>query len=364
METIIITGGSGFIGSHFTRLALTETDKFIVVIDKLTYAGNLENLQDVLQDHRFQFHQGDITDRNFINELLNKYNPTAIVNFAAETHVDRSIDNADVFMQTNIIGVYELLEAVRHYLLKKDCCDKELKLLHVSTDEVYGSLGKNGKFEEISPYRPSSPYSASKAAADHLISAYHKTYGLNVLITNSSNNYGPYQFPEKLIPLMILNAYEGKPLPIYGDGKHSRDWLFVEDNCRGILKVLEHGQAGEQYNIGSEVELNNKQVVERICDIIDKEYLNIIDGNGKRVKQSCKNQIIFVEDRPGHDERYALDTSKIRHQLGWKPYCDFDSGIRKTISWYIENGEWCANVKKNFDRKRIGLPLDTLKNCI
>jgi dTDP-glucose 4,6-dehydratase len=322
----------------------------VVNLDKLTYAGNLESLADVMDNPNHIFVRGSIEDRKLVGELLQQYHPDAIVNLAAESHVDRSIDGPADFIQTNIVGTFELLEATRAYWYNLSGAEKDsFRFLHVSTDEVYGSLGSVGFFTEESPYRPNSPYSASKAAADHLVRAYHHTYALPVLTTNCSNNYGPYQFPEKLIPLMILNALELKPLPVYGDGQNVRDWLYVEDHCRALLIVLEKGRPGEVYNIGGNSEKTNLQVVYALCDILD-ELRPRADG------KSYREQITFVADRPGHDRRYAIDAGKIRRELGWVPRESFETGLQKTVEWYLDNLEWCRRVQDgSYRRERLGL---------
>ncbi len=348
MDTILITGGAGFIGCNFVRLVLAETDAHVVVLDKLTYAGSLENLAHALNHPRFEFVQGDIADRREVRRLFSERRPTAVVNFAAESHVDRSIDDAGDFIQTNIVGAFELLEAARHHFagLEEDQ-RAAFRFLHVSTDEVYGSLGPEGLFAETTPYAPNSPYAASKAGADHLVRAWHETYGLPTLLTNCSNNYGPYQFPEKLIPLMILNALEGKPLPIYGDGGNVRDWIYVEDHCRGVLEVLRHGQPGGKYNLGGRSERTNLQVVDAICDILGEE---------RPRETSYRDLKKFVRDRPGHDRRYAIDDSKVQDELGWRPRHDFESGLRATVRWYLNNRAWCEAVQAGkYGRERLGL---------
>jgi dTDP-glucose 4,6-dehydratase len=359
METLLVTGGAGFIGSNFVRLVLSETDARVVVLDKLTYAGSLESLSGLLGDPRLVFLQEDIADRKAVRRLFAEHRPTAAVNFAAESHVDRSIEDASAFIQTNIVGAFELLEAARHYL--KDGLQEgpgdAFRFLHVSTDEVYGSLGPTGLFSETTPYAPNSPYAASKAAADHLVRAYHETYGLPALVTNCSNNYGPYQFPEKLIPLMILNMLDGKALPIYGDGGNVRDWLYVEDHCRGILAVLRRGTPGEKYNLGGRSERNNLQVVDTLCDLVEAE-LPAADNPALRGRglDSYRGLKTFVADRPGHDRRYAIDDTKIRCELGWEPRHDFTAGMRATVRWYLANRAWCAAVQAGkYERERLGL---------
>jgi dTDP-glucose 4,6-dehydratase len=358
METILITGGAGFIGCNFVRLALAETGARVVVLDKLTYAGSLENLTDVLDDSRFEFVQGDIADRREVRRLFAEKRPTAVVNFAAESHVDRSIDDASAFIQTNIVGAFELLEAARHHLATLDGEGRRaFRFLHVSTDEVYGSLGPEGAFSETTPYAPNSPYAASKAGADHLVRAYHETHGLPALVTNCSNNYGPFQFPEKLIPLMVLNALEGKPLPIYGDGGNVRDWIHVEDHCRGVLEVLRRGRPGEKYNLGGRSERTNLQIVDTLCDILEGE--RPAAGNpalGGRGIASYRDLKTFVADRPGHDRRYAIDDGKIREELGWTPRQTFEEGLRATVRWYLAHRGWCESVQTGgYGRERLGL---------
>jgi dTDP-glucose 4,6-dehydratase len=357
METLLVTGGAGFIGSNFVRLLLAETDARIVVLDKLTYAGSLESLSGLLGGPRLVFAQEDIADRRAVRRLFAEHRPTAVVNFAAESHVDRSIEDASAFIQTNIVGAFELLEAARHYLKDGPGDGPDtFRFLHVSTDEVYGSLGPAGLFSETTPYAPNSPYAASKAAADHLVRAYHETYGLPALLTNCSNNYGPYQFPEKLVPLMILNTLEGKPLPIYGDGGNVRDWLYVEDHCRGILAVLRRGVPGEKYNLGGRSERTNLQVVDTICDLVEGELPAA--GNpalAGRALAAYRDLKTYVADRPGHDRRYAIDDTKIRRELGWEPRHDFTTGMRATVRWYLANRAWCEAVQSGYGRERLGL---------
>ena len=348
MSTLLITGGAGFIGSNFVRLAMAESDHRLVVLDKLTYAGHRATLRDLLDDPRLDFVEGDIGDRELLDRLFREHRPAAVVNFAAETHVDRSIDTPRPFFETNVLGTLELLDASRRHDLPA-----EFRFLHVSTDEVYGELGDEGAFMETTPYAPNSPYAASKASADHLVRAYHRTYGLPILITNCSNNYGPYQFPEKLIPLMIANASEGKELPVYGDGMNVRDWLYVEDHCRGVMQVLTDGRLGESYNIGGHGERNNIEVVDRICDALEAlrpaADNGAIDGSYRDLKQ-------FVQDRAGHDRRYAIDPTKITDELGWKPRHDFESGLAATVRWYLEHRDWCAEVQSAgaYARERLG----------
>jgi dTDP-glucose 4,6-dehydratase len=358
METFLITGGAGFIGCNFVRLALAETEARLVVLDKLTYAGSLENLSGVLDDLRLTFVLGDIADRATVRKVFAEHRPTAVLNFAAESHVDRSIEDASAFIQTNIAGTFELLEAARRHLAGLgDAEGRTFRFLHVSTDEVYGSLGPTGAFSETTPYAPNSPYAASKAGADHLVRAYHETYGLPALLTNCSNNYGPHQFPEKLIPLMTLNALEGKPLPIYGDGGNVRDWIYVEDHCRGVLTVLQQGRPGEKYNLGGRSERTNLQIVDGICEILESE--RPAAGNpalrDRRIA-SYKDLKKFVTDRPGHDRRYAIDDTKARTELGWETRHDFASGLHATVRWYIDNQPWCEAVQAGtYERERLGL---------
>jgi dTDP-glucose 4,6-dehydratase len=355
MDTILVTGGAGFIGCNFVRLALAETEARVLVLDKLTYAGSLESLGDVLGDPRLRFLRGDIADRATVHRVFLEHRPSAVVNFAAESHVDRSIDDASDFVRTNVAGAFELLDAARLYLAAAPAAERErFRFLHVSTDEVYGSLGPTGAFTESTAYAPNSPYAASKAGADHLVRAFHETYGLPALLTNCSNNYGPYQFPEKLIPLMILNALEGRPLPIYGDGGNVRDWLYVEDHCRGILEVLRHGRPGEKYNLGGRSERTNLQIVDTICDLLEEERLAA--ENPALAGRSYRDLKTFVADRPGHDRRYAIDDGKIRNELGWEPRHDFASGLRATVRWYLANRAWCEAVQAGkYGRERLGL---------
>ena len=348
---LLVTGGAGFIGSNFIRLVLNlYQDIHIINLDKLTYAGNLDSLRDIEQDSRYTFVQGNICDAEFVQQLFNKYKPDTIVHFAAESHVDRSIDGPAAFIETNINGTFTLLEAARKYWSGLNNDDKSrFRFLHISTDEVYGSLDDTGCFTEGTPYAPNSPYSASKASSDHLVRAYYHTYGLPVLMTNCSNNYGPYQFPEKLISLMILNALEGKKLPVYGTGQNIRDWLYVEDHCRAILTVLAKGVPGEKYNIGGHNEKTNLSIVHTLCDILDVKRPR---ADGK----SYREQITFVKDRPGHDIRYAIDASKIQRELGWVPEETFETGIAKTVDWYLNNLTWCRRVTNgSYRRERLGI---------
>ena len=344
--TLLVTGCAGFIGSNFVHVWLREHDEPIVNLDKLTYAGNLANLREWANDPRHVFVKGDIGDRALVQALLAEHQPRAVLNFAAESHVDRSIHGP--FIQTNIVGTFNLLECVRDYWsgLPNER-QQAFRLLHVSTDEVYGSLSPSDPaFAETHPYEPNSPYSASKAASDHLVRAWHHTYGLPVLTTNCSNNYGPYHFPEKLIPLVIHHALAGKPLPIYGDGQQVRDWLYVEDHCRAIARVLEAGRVGETYNIGGWNEKPNLDVVHTLCDTLDRLRPRS-DG------QSYRSQITFVKDRPGHDRRYAIDARKIERELGWRPQETFESGIRKTVEWYLAHADWVADVTSGAYRQWV-----------
>jgi dTDP-glucose 4,6-dehydratase len=345
---ILVTGGAGFIGANFILDWFAQSDEEIINLDNLTYAGNLENLASLKEDKRHVFIKGDIRDSSLVINLLAKFKPRAIINFAAESHVDRSIEEPDSFIQTNIVGTFRLLEATRGYWdeLEKNK-KKEFRFLHISTDEVYGSLSSKEKaFDENHRYEPNSPYSASKAASDHLIRAYHKTYGLPVLTTNCSNNYGPYQFPEKLIPLIIINALTNKPLPVYGDGQQIRDWLYVKDHCSAIQRVLEAGAPGETYNVGGWNEKPNIDIVHTICSLLETLSPQV-DG------RNYKEQIIFVADRPGHDRRYAINSNKIKRDLGWEPAETFETGIHKTVKWYLDNQSWTQNVQSGAYREWI-----------
>jgi dTDP-glucose 4,6-dehydratase len=337
--TILVTGGAGFIGANFVLDWLAQSDETVINLDKLTYAGNLQNLASLSGDARHQFVHGDIGDGALVARLLAEHRPRAVLNFAAESHVDRSIDGPGTFIQTNVVGTFTLLEAVRGYWSAlPDAGRAAFRFLHVSTDEVYGSLASDAPaFSETHAFEPNSPYSASKAASDHLVRAWHHTYGLPVLTTNCSNNYGPYHFPEKLIPLVIHNALAGKPLPIYGDGQQIRDWLYVADHCSAIRRVLEAGQVGETYNVGGWNEKANIEVVRTLCALLD-ELQPRADG------QPYASQMTFVKDRPGHDRRYAIDASKLERELGWRPLETFDTGIRKTVQWYLANQAWVSNV--------------------
>ncbi len=353
---ILVTGGAGFIGSNFVLDWLAQSNEAVINLDALTYAGNRENLNSLDNDPRHIFVHGDIGNARLTEQLLREHQPRAIINFAAESHVDRSIHGPEDFIQTNIVGTFHLLESVRKYWASlSDPARQDFRFLHVSTDEVYGSLAKDAPaFTELHRYEPNSPYSASKAASDHLVRACHHTYGLPVLTTNCSNNYGPYHFPEKLIPLMIVNALTGKHLPVYGDGQQIRDWLYVKDHCSAIRRVLEAGRVGEVYNVGGWNEKPNIDIVHTICALLDEARAR---ADGK----SYREQIITVTDRPGHDRRYAIDASKIERELGWKPAETFDTGIRKTVNWYLDNQTWVTNVQsgayrdwveKNYSERR------------
>ncbi|HUB02876.1 MAG TPA: dTDP-glucose 4,6-dehydratase [Terriglobales bacterium] len=336
---ILVTGGAGFIGSNFILQWIASESAHVLNLDKLTYAGNLNNLRSIQSNSRYRFEQADIVDRDFLSALLARERPQAILHFAAESHVDRSIHGPDDFIRTNVNGTFSLLEETRAYWSAlPESARAAFRFLHVSTDEVYGSLGPSDPaFSETTPYAPNSPYSASKAASDHLVRAYHHTYGMPVLTTNCSNNYGPHQFPEKLIPLMILNACQGKALPVYGDGQNVRDWLYVEDHCRAIRTVLAKGRVGETYNVGGSSEKNNLEIVGAICALLDELRPNdpVVPHN---------KLITFVKDRPGHDRRYAMDTRKIERELNWRPQESFESGIRKTVRWYLEHEDWVRDV--------------------
>ena len=348
---ILITGGAGFIGSAVVRHIINNTNDEVMNIDKLTYAGNLESLDTIADHPRYSFKQIDICDAEAMTEVFSSFQPDLVMHLAAESHVDRSIDGPSEFITTNIVGTYTLLEAARHYWQNLDQPIKaQFKFHHISTDEVYGDLeGTTDLFTESTSYAPSSPYSASKASSDHLVRAWQRTYGLPTLVTNCSNNYGPYHFPEKLIPLVILNALDGKDLPIYGKGDQIRDWLYVEDHARALYKVITEGKIGETYNIGGHNEKQNIEVVKTICKILDEIKPQV---NG----QPYENLITFVKDRPGHDVRYAIDASKIERELGWTPKESFESGIRKTVHWYLDNLDWCRRVQDgSYQRERIGI---------
>ncbi len=346
--TVLITGGAGFIGANFVLDWVANTSEKIVNLDKLTYAGNLESLASLKTHPQHVFVQGDIGDANLVSQLLAEHQPRAVLNFAAESHVDRSIHGPGDFIETNIVGTFRLLESVRGYWQNLSAEDQaKFRFLHVSTDEVYGSLSPEAPaFTEQHSYEPNSPYSASKAASDHLVRAWHHTYGLPVLTTNCSNNYGPLHFPEKLIPLMIVNALAGKPLPVYGDGMQVRDWLYVKDHCSAIRRVLEGGRLGETYNVGGWNEKPNIDIVKTVCALLD-ELRPRADG------QSYATQITYVKDRPGHDRRYAIDARKLEKELGWKPAETFETGIRKTVAWYLENTEWVAHVQSGAYREWV-----------
>ena len=343
-KTIFVTGGCGFIGSNFIINQIKHTDNSIINLDKLTYAGNEDNLKDIDSSNRYTFIKGDINTKKIVDNIFSEFHPDAIINFAAESHVDRSIDGPMEFVHSNIVGTANLLESSRRYydLNQKD----NFRFIHVSTDEVYGSLGDEGFFSEETPYSPTSPYSASKASSDHLVNAWHHTFNLPTIITNCSNNYGPYQFPEKLIPLMIMNCLEGKDLPVYGKGENVRDWLFVTDHCDAIYEVYLNGRTGHTYNIGGNNEIENIQIVNSICEIMDNQ--RPLDND-----KSYKDLIKFVEDRPGHDFRYAIDASKIKNELKWLPKEDFQTGIQKTIDWYLNNKDWYKNIK--YKQERLGV---------
>ncbi len=359
MSIWLVTGGAGFIGSNFVRAALASTTARIVVLDKLTYAGRLQNLASIAEDPRYSFVRADIANRAEVAAVFREYQPTAIVNLAAESHVDRSIDGPSAFVTTNIVGTFELLEASRELLSQSnEAARRAFRFLHVSTDEVYGSLGPTGAFEETTPYQPNSVYSASKASADHLVRAYHQTFGIPSLITNCSNNFGPYQLPEKLIPLMILNAIEGKPLPIYGDGGNIRDWLYVGDHCEGILQVLERGRPGEKYNIGGGNERTNLEIVDALCEELEAALPAATNPALKSAGVARYADLKqFVSDRPGHDRRYAINAEKIQRELGWRAKTGFEAGIRETVRWYLDNRDWCKAVEADgSQRKRRGAP--------
>ena len=346
---IVVTGGAGFIGSAVIRQYINETEHQVINLDALTYAGNLESLEEISSSDRYHFEKVDINDYKKLKQFFAKYQPDAVMHLAAESHVDRSIDGPADFIQTNIVGTSNLLEVSRGYYDSLDKLKKQhFRFHHVSTDEVYGDLEESGLFSEETAYDPSSPYSASKAASDHLVRAWYRTYGLPVVITNCSNNYGNYQFPEKLIPLVTLNALEGKPLPIYGDGQQIRDWLYVEDHAEALRLVLEKGAVGETYNIGGHNEKTNIEVVKNICSLLDE-----LVPNSPYIPH--ESLITYVKDRPGHDIRYAIDASKISRQLGWKPKETFETGIRKTIRWYLDNTKWCKHVQDgSYQRERLG----------
>lgn len=356
MSTFLLTGGAGFIGSNLVHHVLDHTDDRIVIVDKLTYAGSLLSLERPLKDARVTFANSDIADGAAMARLFRDHRPDAVLNLAAETHVDRSIDGPRAFVDTNVVGTLVLLETARQFLA--ECSQKareSFRFLHVSTDEVYGTLGPSGQFDEETPYAPNSPYAASKASADHLVRAYQHTYELPTLTTNCSNNYGPFQYPEKLIPLTVLNALDGKSLPIYGDGGNVRDWLHVDDHCAGILLVLREGRAGERYNIGGGNERTNVQVVDAICDALDQS-LPASSNPALANRSSYRDLKTFVADRPGHDRRYAINAAKIRRELGWSPKHQFEEGLAATVRWYLDHRDWCAAVQEGrYGRERLGL---------
>lgn len=352
MKTILVTGGAGFIGSNFLRMLLQQKNVKAVNLDKLTYAGNLESLSDLSDKTDYAFIQGDICDRLLVEDIFKTHQPDVIVHFAAESHVDRSIDGPEAFIHTNVNGTFVLLDVAKKYWKELSKDKKQFfRFLHISTDEVFGSLGDTGYFTEETPYSPNSPYSASKAASDHLVRAYYQTYGLPVLLTNCSNNYGPYQFPEKLIPLTIVNAIAGQNLPVYGTGLNIRDWLYVEDHCLALLTVLASGKVGDSYNIGGHNEKTNLAIVQTICSVLD-ERCPRKDG------RSYREQIAFVADRPGHDKRYAIDVSKIERELGWRPRESFETGLVKTVEWYLNNQNWVSRVLDgSYLGERLGLAI-------
>jgi dTDP-glucose 4,6-dehydratase len=359
-KRFLITGGAGFIGSGVIRFLTEETNHQVLSLDKLTYAGNLESLADISDNDCYEFVQGDVCDRALVARLFAEFKPNVVMHLAAESHVDRSIDGPAEFIQTNIVGTSVMLECAREYW-KALPSDNTFRFHHISTDEVYGSLDSTGLFTEETFYDPSSPYSASKASSDHLVRAWHRTYGLPVLITNCSNNYGPYQFPEKLIPLMILSALECKPLPVYGNGQQVRDWLHVKDHARALYKVVTEGEIGETYNIGGHNEKTNLEVVNSLCEILDELVSpsgseNNVPQAQENPIQSYKELITYVADRPGHDKRYAIDASKIQNDLGWVPAETFETGLRKTVEWYLENAIWCQHVQDgSYQRQRLGV---------
>lgn len=353
---ILITGGAGFVGSAVTRYIISRTQHSVINVDKLTYAGNLESLTSVSESPRYSFEQVDICNRAELNRVFLQHQPDAVMHLAAESHVDRSIDGPAAFIETNIIGTYQLLEVTREYWKGLDDKGKSIfRFHHISTDEVYGNLDEaEDLFTETTPYAPNSPYSASKASADHQVRAWHKTYGLPTLTTNCSNNYGPYHFPEKLIPLTILNAIEGKPLPIYGNGQQIRDWLYIDDHVAALYKVLTQGRVGQTYNIGGNCQKQNIEVVNIICEILDEL---LPPGTNNLALKSYAELITFVQDRPGHDVRYAIDIYKIEQELDWRPIDTFATGIRKTIDWFLENIEWVQRTQFNYQRQRLGISI-------
>jgi dTDP-glucose 4,6-dehydratase len=356
VSTLLLTGGAGFIGSNLVHHVLDHTNDRLVIVDKLTYAGSLLNLERPLKDARVTFAKSDIADGAAMARLFRDHRPDAVLNLAAETHVDRSIDGPRAFVDTNVVGTLVLLETARQFLAE---CSQEVRqsfrFLHVSTDEVYGTLGPSGQFDEETQYAPNSPYAASKASADHLVRAYQHTYGLPTLTTNCSNNYGPFQYPEKLIPLTVLNALDGKSLPIYGDGGNVRDWLHVDDHCAGILLVLREGRTGERYNIGGGNERTNVQVVDAICDALDRSW-PASSNPALANRSSYRDLKTFVADRPGHDRRYAINAAKIRRELGWSPKHRFEEGLAATVRWYLDHRDWCTAVQEGrYGRERLGL---------
>ena len=358
--TTLVTGGAGFIGSNLVHRLAQSPKNEVVVFDRLTYAGNLDNLSALEESPRYHFVHGDLCDRDLVHATLQRFRPRVIFNLAAESHVDRSIDGPREFVRTNVLGTFELLDAARQLWRELDPAERDgFRVVHVSTDEVYGSLGPTGHFSELTQYAPNSPYAATKAGADHLARAYFHTFGLPVVTTNCSNNYGPYQFPEKLIPLCTLNALEGKPLPVYGDGKNVRDWLFVGDHCQALLDAAERGALGETYAIGGRNEQSTLDIVQKICDLLDELHPArsnpTLTGAG-RTLGSYRDLITFVQDRPGHDRRYAIDPSKAERELGWRPATDFDPGMRATITWYLANRGWCERISSGkYRRERLGL---------
>jgi len=349
-DSILVTGGAGFIGGAFVRQWIAEESPALANLDALTYAGNLDSLETVAEAPQYSFVHGDICDGDVVRELLAERRPRAIVHFAAESHVDRSIDHPDAFIRTNVVGTWTLLDGALKYYRSLAGEERErFRFLHVSTDEVYGSLGPTGAFSETTRYSPNSPYAASKASSDHFVRAYQHTFGLPTLVTNCSNNYGPFQFPEKLIPLMILNALEGKPLPVYGDGLQVRDWLYVEDHCRAIRTVLARGTPGETYNIGGNCERPNIEIVKTICAIVDRLRPGLAHA-------PCEKLLKYVQDRPGHDRRYAIDASKIKRELGWEPQANLATGLERTVRWYLDNPEWVGRITSGvYARDRLGL---------
>ena len=347
MQTLLVTGGCGFIGSNFIRMVMENEESFnIVNLDKLTYAGNVDNLE-FIPKSRYKFVQGDICNKKLVSKLFDDFTFDGLIHFAAESHVDRSIDGPSNFINTNILGTLNLLEQSRSFLDKN--AGSNFRFIHISTDEVFGSLDETGRFQENTPYDPSSPYSASKASSDHLVRAWHRTYGLPTLLTNCSNNYGPFQFPEKLIPLMIINCFDQKTLPVYGEGENIRDWLFVSDHCEAILEVYRNGVIGNTYNIGGNNELKNIDIVNRVCSLMDEFY-------PQKYVEKYADLITFVKDRPGHDFRYAIDSSKIYNDLGWEPVESFETGIKKTVNWYLNNVKWWRRIQnKTYKQERLGI---------